>query len=377
MSRKTMGATGSTADSILAAAEPEEVFGSLAVAAGEPVDKTLCSKFRSLARSYHPDRASGTADRKKRGAVMAALNVLRDRAEAKLKAGIYGKGPTSSLKAKHLYSDLRPLRGGDISDLYAASYQNPKGEIKPVIIKVARSPRDRDLMENEAKVLVDLHGKRGKDDARYQKYLPRLIESTSVKVGSLVRPTNVLSLTRESYTMEEVRAAFPDGIHAADMAWMWRRNLEILSWVHVQDYVHGAVLPSHVLVCPTPTMHAGRLIGWSYAVHTGDKIKAISTQYRDFYPPEVLAKETVTPATDIYMSAKCALHLLALDRLDNRKKTPRRIVGLLQACTLSRPSARYQTVSEVYAEFDAILREEYGPPAFRPFAMPVPPSVGI
>ena len=211
--------------------------------------------------------------------VMAALNVLRDAAEAKIATGTYGRPTSIIIKAKNTYTDVVPLAAGDICDLYAAAFTNHKGERKRVVLKIARAPRDADLLANEKKVLTDLHSKTGKEADHFRRYLPRFIESTSVKVGAVNRPVNILSLTKESFTVAQIREADPHGIDAADMAWMWRRNLEILSWVHAQGYVHGAVLPPHMMVyqSESPQAHFGRLLDWSYAVKIGGRIKAIAS----------------------------------------------------------------------------------------------------
>lgn len=363
-----------TAASILKAVEPEQVFGDLKPTGGESSEELLRTTHQHYARIFHPDRdpKATAAERKKATEVMQALNVMRGRADEKLAVGTYGQATSITIKAKFTYTDVVPLAAGDICDVYSAYFTNEKGVKKRALLKIARSPRDADLLKNEMVVLTDLHSKKSKEDATFQRYLPRFIEATTVKVGSMTRPVNVLSLTKNSFTLEQIRAANPVGIEAADLAWMWRRNLEILSWVHAQGYVHGAVLPSHVMVFQSidPKAHFGRLMDWCYAVKIGGRIKAISSAYRGFYAPEVLAKEPATPATDIYMSARCAMDLLALEHRGNVSRAPRRIIGLLKACTLARPSARYTDVHDLYAEFEAILKEAFGPPQFRAFAMP-------
>ena len=112
------------------------------------------------------------------------------------------------------------------------------------------------------------------------------------------------------------------------------------------------------------------MVDWCYATKIGSRVKAISSTHRDFYAPEILAKEPVTPATDIYMSAFSVWMLIPPQHYVDVSKVPRRIIGLLRACMLQRPAARYTDVHDVYSELSAILKEVYGPPAFRVFAMP-------
>ena len=153
-------------------------------------------------------------------------------------------------------------------------------------------------------------------------------------------------------------AAHPDGIHPADMAWMWRRVLEILSWVHAHRKVHGAILPCHILL--NTEIHGGRLIDWCYSVESGSHIKAVVPAYESLYPPEVQDKQPATSATDLYMLARCMKSLLG------GQPVPDRISRILDACLIVRQAVRFANPWEVYSLLDKALRAEYGPPHFRP-----------
>ncbi len=167
--------------------------------------------------------------------------------------------------------------------------------------------------------------------------------------------------------MSEVIAAYPKGLDFRDVAWMYKRLLSGLGFVAEMGVVHGAILPSHVLVHPTG--HGAKIIDWSYSLNFAALlapkavdpdpapakpakgaakqlnvwdlvrqnlyadpasvdptipagpppdpnkmyVKAISVDYQNFYAPEILRKETPSPSTDIYMAAKCAVALLGGD----------------------------------------------------------------
>lgn len=351
-----------TAATILSATEPEQVFGTFDSPRPHWSDD-LEMIFRALARVWHPDRAKDPSAAK---TVMQSLLELRSQAAQKIAAGTYGAVQSITIKAKNTYTNVAPLCAGDFCDLYTACYLPAGKPAKRALIKIAREPRDADLLRAEFSALKHFHDQFDRNADHFKKYLPRPLESTMVSVGPSARPANILSLTLESYTLAEIMEVHRNGIHPADMAWMWRRMLEILSWVHGQDYVHGAIVPTHILL--NTSIHGGRLIDWCCSVKAGGTIKAILPAYESSYPPEVLAKQPATAATDLYMLAACMKSLLG------KQDVPRRISGVLDACLIARPSARFSNTWEVYELLDKALRAEYGPPAFRPFDMPNKPS---
>ena len=351
-----------TSETILFATEPEQIFGLFTSPKPHWIDD-LEIVFRALARVWHPDRSQHPVKAK---AVMQALLAMRDRATQKMAAGTYGTVMSVTIKAKNTYTDLAPLCSGDICDVFTAYYVPNGKPAKRALVKLARDNRDADLLRAEMATLKHFFDQSGSDDAHFKKYLPRPLESTMVSVGSGARPANILSLTKDSYTLVEIMAAHPAGIHPADMAWMWRRVLEILSWVHVHKRVHGAILPCHILL--NTEIHGGRIVDWCYSVESGSHIKAVVPAYESLYPPEVQDKQPATSATDLYMLARGMKALLG------GHPVPDRISRILDACLIVRQSARFADPWEVYGLLDKALRAEYGPPAFRPFAMPTPPS---
>ncbi|HEY7090056.1 MAG TPA: zinc ribbon domain-containing protein, partial [Tepidisphaeraceae bacterium] len=144
------------------------------------------------------------------------------------------------------------LAVGSISTIYRCGFWDQGRQIEGVF-KIARDARTNPLVDNEAKILRHLHA--ADDTRRFGPFLPQVVENFDFAgggAGSDVRRANVLQMDPdihspdELYTLGEVRAAYPAGLDGRDVAWIWRRLLNILGFVHEQHIVHGAVLPMHV-----------------------------------------------------------------------------------------------------------------------------------
>lgn len=321
---------------------------------------SLQAAFRELALLLHPDRAGAASE-----ALMARLNALRDEAERKLAAGTWGKrAPADGLQvqAKNTYRDVLPLAAGDTCDVYEADYKDA-GMPRVAAIKLVKEPRDADLSAAEWRVLGELWAKTDDAAKGFQRYLPRPVETARIEVGGKVRRANVFRLADHRLTLAEVMKCFPGGLDPRDAAWMWRRVLEIASWVGLQGYVHGALIPDHVLVDPED--HSAVLVGWSGAVKAGQKVPVMSARAADWYAPEVPGKLPATPAADVYGAARLALGLVG-----DRSRMPAKMAALLDACLIRNPRARHGDAIEVYRRLDAVLRAEYGPPKFRRLEIP-------
>jgi serine/threonine protein kinase len=171
-------------------------------------------------------------------------------------------------------------------------------------------------------------------------------------------------------TLAEILKAYPSGIDFRDMVWMFKRTLVGIGFAHKNGVVHGAILPTHVLVHPTD--HGAKLIDWSFAVEAGDHIHGISGGYRDYYPSEVFDKEKALPATDIYMAAKCCVALLGGNVATNEMPAtvPAEVQAFLQRCLVKNASRRPQDAWDLHVEFDTLLKEVVGKPSYRKFEMP-------
>lgn len=296
-------------------------------------------RYRELARALHPDVATG-AD-----ATAAFIRLARLWQER--------NGPVVRTElGEYRLADRR--HRGDLADLYDVG----DGEF----LKLPREPTNNDLMEREAHALRTLaeHG-----DPRFLPYVPRLVESFLHRdSGSGAdRRINVIGTVAGLRSLAEVRAAYPGGVDPRDVAWMWRRLLVALGFAHRAGLVHGAVLPTHVLI--EPEEHGVVLVDWCYSAAAGERIPALATDYADWYPAEVHKGRTPGPGTDIFMATRCMTELMG-------PLAPGPLRSFAAGCALPSLDARPDDAWRLLDEFDSVLARLYGPRRFRPFRLAAP-----
>jgi hypothetical protein len=338
---------------------PEDVFGVLLGRDSIAKLEEIRVKHNTIAKDLHPDRHNGS---KQAHDAMASLNVWRTKAEEKIVQDRWGRVDSGvSIQAGKLYKNIVHLATGDVCDVYLAEQENgPRA-----IIKIAIDTKDQDLVQNEAIVLKKLWEPKDKESVHFQQYLPKLLEQTKVKVAGKEQIANIIQVCEQGYTLEQVHQKYPV-LDARNVAWIWKRILECIGWVNLkQKIIHGAILPSHVILYPKN--HGACIIDWSYAAPVKSPLKAISEKYKNFYPPEVFTKTPAHMGIDIFMAAKCALYLLGGNTQTNfipEDTTPPLMKGFLQACLLNNIAARYTDTWEALEQLDDNLRIVFGPKKF-------------
>lgn len=324
---------------------------------------------------------------------------------------VYPSGVIEGPTRRYLVKAIRAQ--GDLTTLYDATYANGSGD-RHVVIKVTRDKADNDLVWNESGILAFLAPD---PDSTFFHYVPNLIDSFEAKDGHRV---NVIdSIPTPVVTFEEVQRAYPKGLDFRDVVWMYKRLLIGLGYAHNKGVVHGAIIPPHVMVFPET--HGAHIVDWSYALNfaaivvpkadpkakaspaapkpknaweklLADSeydpdpvrpvgpppdpnrmyVKALSVAWESFYAPEILVKATPTPATDIYMAAKCAVYLLGGNVETNQMpdSVPSQVQAFFQASLLPATRARPQDAWELHDLFDKLMLQVVGPRKFRPFTMP-------
>ena len=340
------------------AAQPEEVFGELH---GDKL-AALKRRYRELALIAHPDHNPDRAAEAKEA--FQALQSWYAAARLRVEQGSYGLIPRiTAATSLHRYIGYEPPLPGDLAELFPADVDGSR-----VLLKVARSSHNNDLLRTEALALRRLH--RSLDGHPVRAHFPTLVEHFLLRdAAGKERHVNVLRAETVYVSLEDVLRTYPHGLDPADAAWIFNRMLVAVGVTHGLGLVHGAVLPAHVLIRPAD--HNGMLIDWCYSVPVGEALKAMSPPYAADYPPEVQARQPATPATDIYRAARCMVRLLAGgDAPEPPPRVPRPIDALLRACLLRSPRRRPDDAWQVFDDFQEILERLYGPRTFRPLHMP-------
>ncbi|MGV9001631.1 MAG: hypothetical protein ACOH18_01605 [Candidatus Saccharimonadaceae bacterium] len=364
-----------TAAEVIAASGYIDVFG-LAASGQEPA-LHVKRRFRELQTQFHPDRFQDTSDKQVATKAFMRLAELHADALRAIRMEQYGKAERLMVmktpKGEHVITKL--VGSGDLATTYLAE-SSVNGVTVQSFVKVVKDHRNNDLMKTEAKALELLH--RTDTQEKWHPYVSGLIDSfVYAELRKPRRRTNVLVGLPDFYTLDQLRQYFPQGVPAIHAAWMWRRLLMALGFAHESGVIHGAVLPSHVMILPK--QHGLTLIDWCYAsIPTDSKyppLVALVNEYREWYPEEVLGKLPPSPATDIYMAAKCMTFLLGGNPLTGvmPDAVPRQLRAFFRGCMQSRQSARPQNAWLLLKEFDELLQSvgsPYYPRRYREFVVP-------
>jgi serine/threonine protein kinase len=267
-----------------------------------------------------------------------------------------GESSASVRGPQRVYALQQLLAVGDAADIHLATAETD-GQY---LVKVSRVPEGFALLNNERQTLANLLAAAG--DTTYRKYLPRLVESFSA-TGKFPKRINVFLIEHGFYTLEQVHEQHSalDGRH---LAWMFNRLLTVLGFCHRQGVLHGAILPCHVMI--DAASHGLQLVGWGQSVACGRRIETVPTHYTDWYPPEVLKKQPASPATDLFLAARCMVYLAGGDPVTNwmPEAVPLPMRRFIATCLLESPGMRPDDAWALQEDFAALLRSLYGPPKF-------------
>lgn len=256
------------------------------------------------------------------------------------------------------YSLVRRIGNGDVCHVhYGAS---AGGEY---VLKVPRSTGANNLLAKEREVLEQLIEESG-DDV-YREYLPHPVES--LIVGR--RRVNVFQWREGFYSAEQIIRQHPGGLDGRHLAWMFNRTLEAIGYAHSKGWIHGAVLPPHLMF--HAENHGLQLVGWVHAERAGRRLRFAPARFKDWYPPECRLRQPATPSVDIYLAAKSLVYLSGGDPLGNMipERIPAGIRRFVRGCLLESPDMRPQDAWELHCEFSELLEEVYGPPMYHHLVM--------
>lgn len=257
---------------------------------------------------------------------------------------------------------LAPVARGEISDVSRVVRQRWPGE--RALLKVLREPADAPLFEQEWRALTRLAASAGPGQEILRSRVPQPIlwepDAGSGTAGMLLGWAPGFE-----HTFEAVRAARPSGVEARVALWMWRRTLEILSALHANGLVHGAVLPPHLLV--ERGEHGLRLVGFSCAAPPDAPLLAVCLPYERLYPRALLDSGRLRPEHDVAMSARALQFVLGGD---GRGRLPPGVPAPLAEQLEEAAGGRGELDAWALRERLGTLAEEvFGPPTFCPLEL--------
>jgi len=252
------------------------------------------------------------------------------------------------------------LGEGTSSTVYRARWVVRLGEL--VVIKVLTSLSDADLFRREWKTLRTLQRSTVDGADHFTTRLPipvahGLIDSDHPRLASVFGWKSGFV-----HTLEEVGEVYDSGVSTHQLVWILKRLLELLGFVHRAGFVHGAVVPDHVLIHPRD--HGAMLIGWTVATPWGPgstrDLPAIPERWEALYGGSRVA----TPGLDIAMACRCARTVAGWHLADIVRTSP--IEALLQR-------GMSGSVDDAWAfrdELTAASRDALGPAAYHPLTLP-------
>lgn len=342
--------------------EAEDVFGKC-------LDEDELNKsFRKLTAIIHPDKWAARKDfSEKAGQHFPLLLEFKSIADKKFSNKTYGvKGAADFAELstkKNTYKIIKSISEGDLTNVFLATNKDNL----QVILKISKSSDNFDLLAAEKSILSYVYEKLEVKREKALKHISApVLESFEFTNNSENKRVNVLSYFDNCHTVEQIIEKHPNGIDVRDAAWMINRMLVSLIALKEAGVVHGAVVPNNCLL--DLDNHNGFLIDYCFSVKENEKMKAVSSKYRHFYPEEVFQKQTVNSGLDLFMLGKTFLYLIGGASMNVPKTTTKSILNLFSACFLGK-SHRYSDPLEFYKDFREAQTKAFGPSTFRQFKL--------
>lgn len=337
---------------IKGAKRPEDLFGDL----GADQPGQLKKLRRRFSRVCHEDLYTAPTEKAIAREAFKRLTELVALATVRIERRTYGsKSLDIQITSKAGFYSLDSVLGvGDISRVY----QGHDGAGKNIIAKVSEHPSLNDFLKNEVLALKVLVTKDVESRA-IARYFPKVIEQ-------IVADNRAITIFEDDpgfVTLQSVLAEYPKGVDPRHFVWIFKRLLTALDHADSSHIVHGAVLPSNVLIRPSD--HAVKLVGWSFCVAENTVIRAKSSEYKTWYPPEVESKRPASPATDLFMAAECMAYILGADPgVPLPATVPQRLARVLETCLLRNPGYRSSSAIDVFQAIETQAHREFGDPKF-------------
>jgi len=282
----------------------------------------------------------------------------------------YGVPSWISIGESHWALD-QLISHGAISDVYTG--QRARWPTELTIVKLLRNQQDSALFENEWKILQLLQHSEAQGADTFGRLIPQPVLHGNITAGSYAgKNVSIFRWASGFYhTFDEIIQVYPQGIDPQASIWVWRRILEMLSFLHNSGIVHGAVFPSHLLA--QENEHGVRIVGYSSAGHFGEKLNSISHYYESFYPQPAQSSLILTPQLDLVMSARCIMVILGgnLETGSLPSTVPDQLAQIVKRIALKvTVDSTKENAWAIREELGDIAKIAYGPPRFIPIVMP-------
>jgi hypothetical protein len=267
------------------------------------------------------------------------------------------------------YRILGRVARGESTDVFHAREARRAGSM--VLIKVLRDERDRDFLERERNAVASLV-RSGAHGAHYFSLLiPQILTFGSFSWrGSVIGDCTVVRAASGFVdSLVDVHAAFPNGVDPRHAVWIYKRMLEVLSWVHESGWVHGAILPQHIVI--NAREHGLMIVGFSCANRSNEHAFAWHESQREFYPNAVSHGDRLPAAVDLVMAARVIAYLLGGNsEFVFPTSVPAPISDLVRANALADVFASRENARDVLDRVSATAKDVYGPPRFVELTLP-------
>jgi len=275
-----------------------------------------------------------------------------------------------SLGDRH-WAPEKLIAHGDIADVYTARLARWPTEL--AILKLLRDRQDTGLFDNEWASLQALHNSDARGADTFTLLLPQPILHGDVAGGAFAgRRVSIFRWASGFYhTFDDVMRAYPQGIPPRASIWVWRRILEMLSFIHTAGMAHGAIVPAHLLV--QENEHGVRLVGYSCSGPLGQKRGAAPPGCESYSPQPARSWSTLTAELDLVMSARCVAALLGgnPETAALPGPVPAPLAAIIQRAALAEsPAALATNAWTLREELGKVATQVFGAPQFNPIVMP-------
>jgi serine/threonine protein kinase len=281
---------------------------------------------------------------------------------------------TSCQIGNRLYEVLGLMGRGQYTDVYFARWRSSTPEL--VVLKVGCVEQGFPWMKKEQQTLSGLHVSKCVGADFFTFFLPKPLHAEVISDHEgAERPVIVYKYRNLfDWSLADIRQEYPEGVCERTVVWIWKRLLQLLSFVHANKFAHGAVLPEHIII--NAPNHGALLVGWSACAAFGQVIEPIDERQRVFYPPS-LTDDTVLVAScelDLYMLARSLVWLVGGDSRTGKlpSKIPVKLADLLRDASGfgNNPNGLTLSAIEMHDTVKRLAREVYGSPAFIPLVLP-------